>query len=128
MIKQLAITAALCCSVVHSQTPSAVPVDFPAGAQAPNAAQLAERLGGQVFTAKLANGVTWRMDYKSSGYLFFDVSTGQRDTAKWRTEDGRLCLEFRGAFPSGCTEFRTSDDRLYLKRSSTGEVVALDRK
>lgn len=128
MINQLAIMAALCCSVAHGQTAVAVPVDFPAGAQAPNAAQLAERLGGQVFTAKLANGVTWRMDYKSSGYVFVDVGTGQRDTAKWRTEDGRVCLEFRGAFPSGCADYRISDDTLYLKRSSTGEVVALERK
>ena len=128
MIKQLVSLAALCCGVASSQTTNAVPMDYPAGAQAPNAGQLAERLGGQVFTAKLANGVTWRLDYKSSGYLFVDVSTGQRDTAKWRTEDGRVCLEFRGPFPSGCTDYRISGDTVYLKRSSTGEVVALERQ
>lgn len=128
MIKQLIPMAALCCTIAHSQAPNAVPMDYPAGAQAPNAGQLAERLGGQLFTAKLANGVTWRMDYQSSGYLFVNVSTGQRDTAKWRTEDGRVCLEFRGAFPSGCTDYRISGDTLYLKRNSTGEVVALERK
>lgn len=124
MIKQFAIIAALCCTAAHSQAPT----DFPAGAQPPTASQLAERLGGQVYTAKLGNGVTWRMDYKSSGYMFFDISPGGRDTAKWRTEDGKACFEFRGAFPSGCTEFRVSGDTLYLKRGSTGEVVMLERK
>ncbi len=128
MLKQLAIVAALCCGVAHGQTPNAFSVDFPDGTQPPNAAQLTERLSDQVFTAKLAGGVTWRMDYKSSGYVFFDVSTGQHDSAKWRAEDGRVCLEFRGKFLSGCTEFRISGDTLYLKRISTGEVVALQKQ
>jgi len=125
MLKQLAIVATLYCGVAHGQTLNALPIDFPDGAQSPTAAQLAEQLGGRVFTAKLFDGVTWRMEYQSSGYLFLNVSTGQRDSATWRTEDGRVCLEFRGRFPSGCTEFRMRGDTLYLKRSSTGEVVAL---
>lgn len=57
---------------------------------------------------------------------FFNVSTGQRDNSTWRTEDGRVCLEFR-KLPFGCTEFRIIGDALYLKRISTGEMVALQK-
>jgi hypothetical protein len=128
MFKQLAIVAALWCSVAHSQTPNAAPIDFPDGAQAPNAAQLAEQLGGKLYTAKLFDGVTWRMEYQASGYVFVNLSTGPRDSGTWRTEDGRVCIEFRGPFPSGCTEYRLSGNTLYLKRSSTGEVVALQKQ
>lgn len=132
MLKQLTAIAALCCAAAHGQAvPPVTPVaaaDFPAGAQVPSAAQLAERLNGNVFTARVADGMTWRMDYKSSsGYVFFDVSNGARDTAKWRTEDGKACYEFRGRFPSGCTDFRLAGDKLYFQRRSTGEVLALEK-
>ena len=121
---------AMCCTAAVAQVLGAggVAADFPPQAQTPSAAQLAERLNGHLFTARLANGTTWRIDYKSSsGYVFYDVSSGGRDTAKWRTEDGRACFEFRGAFPSGCAEFRLIGDVLHFKRASTGEIVAMEK-
>ncbi len=128
MLKQLAAVAALRGGTAHGQTPNAFPIDFPEGAQPPSAAQLAEQLGGQVFTAKLSDGVTWRMDYKTSGYLLFNINTDQRDNGTWHTEDGRVWMEFGGWFPTSCIEFRMSGNTLYLRRSSTGEVVALQKQ
>ena len=128
MLKQLAIVATLCCGVAHGQTSNAFPIDFPDGAQPPNAAQLSGQLNGQVFTAKLSNGVTWRMEYQSSGYVFVNISTGGRDNGTWRTEEGRVCIEFRGPFTSGCSEIRMAGVSLYLKRCSSGEVVAMQKQ
>lgn len=102
--------------------------DFPPDARALNAAELSERLNGHIWDARLADGSTWRMDFKStSGYVFMDTSRGQRDTGKWRAEDGRVCFEFR-RFPSGCSEWRDAAGQLYLKRSTTGEVVPLQKR
>lgn len=50
-----------------------------------------------------------------------------RDTAKWNTEDGRVCHQFQRTFPSGCNEYRLVDDQLSLKRSS-GEIATLEAK
>ena len=83
-----------------------MPRDYPPDAQPVSAQALNELVRGQVWLARLANGSTWRMDFNSNGYVFLDVSTGGRDTARWRTEDSRICLDFRGNFPSGCAEYR----------------------
>ena len=132
MRKHLLIAAALLsCAVARSQSPPAAvgaAADFPAGAQVPGATELAGRLSGRTYVTKLANGVSWRMEFNTSGYAFFNISTGGRDSAKWRAEEGRACFEFRGTFPSGCSEFRVLGDGLYLKRASTGEVLALEPK
>jgi hypothetical protein len=68
------------------------------------------------------------MEYNASGFVFVNIGTGARDTAKWHAEEGRACFEFRGAFHSGCSEFRVVGDGLYLKRASTGEILALEKK
>ena len=131
MRKHLLVAGALLSfATAHGQSPPATAgaaADFPAGAQVPGAPELAGRLSGHTYVAKLANGVTWRMEYNTSGYMFINISTGARDTAKWRAEEGRACFEFRGTFPSGCSEFRVVGDGLYLKRASTGEILALER-
>lgn len=119
-----------CAAAVHAQNPApgTFPTAFPPDAQTPEAGVLAERLRGQVFTARLANGTGWRMEYQSSGYMFADISNGARDNGKWRTEDGRVCVDYVGRFPSGCAELRLSGDTLYLKSRTTGEVVMLEKK
>ncbi len=99
--------------------------EFPEGAQPLPAAALTERISGKVYGAKIAAGPTWRLDFKGSGYVFLDVSTGARDSGKWRAEDGRVCFEFRGPFGTSCAAMRATADSLYLKRESNGEVLLL---
>lgn len=102
---------------------SVAPLDFPADAGAVSADALRERLSGKVFSVKLADGNGWRLEYKANGYAFVDTTNGYRDTGTWRAEDSRLCSEFRKA-PASCSEVRLKGDLLFVKRVSTGEVVA----
>ena len=97
--------------------------DFPAGATALSGAQIKERLEGKVFDVKLANGVTWRLEYNARGHFFVDVSTGFRSKGEWSAEDGRLCGQLAGRDRS-CNEMRLHQDLLHLKRDS-GEIVRL---
>jgi len=130
MIKHFALTliASLCCAAAQAQAqspaPSPFPTDFPVGAQTPDAKALAERLGGQVFTVKTANGLGWRLDIKTSGHIFVDISNGARDNGPWRTEDGKICVEYRGRLPSGCNEVRLLSAHL-LPQTRAGEIVTL---
>lgn len=133
MIKPLLLAAALFGIAAHAQQvdPAAVAtrMEFPSDAEELTAAALDERLRGNVFTTSLPNGISWRMNYQSSGYVFVDVSTGARDSGKWRTEDGKVCAEYRERFPSGCSEMRGGPaGTLYLKRNSTGEIVQLRKQ
>ncbi len=126
MFKPLALVASFCCAAAQAQSPapSALPTDFPAGAQTPDAKSLAERLGDRVFNAKLSNGQGWRLDIKNTGYIFVDLSNGARDNGSWRTENGKLCVDYRERFPSGCSEVRLLADHVLLK-TRAGEIVTL---
>lgn len=98
--------------------------EFPADVALLTAEALRERLGGKVFDARLADGTGWRIDYKSTGYVFFDTTKGFRDDGRWHTDASRVCIELRKV-AGGCSEMREKDGRLYMKRSSTGEVLVL---
>lgn len=126
MFKHLMLVAISCCTAALAQAPapSTSPAEFPAGTQTPDAKTLAERLAGRVFTVNAPNGLGWRLDIKTSGYVFVDLSNGGRDNGAWRTEDGKLCVEYRGRFPSGCTEVRLMGDGVLVK-TRAGEVVTL---
>lgn len=105
---------------------SAKTPDFPADAQALSASELDARLRGKVYTAKLANGMHWRGDYKASGYVFVNLSNNAKDTGTWRTEDSKVCVDYRGAFRSGCTEMRAgAQQALYARNSTTGVVTVM---
>jgi hypothetical protein len=101
-----------------------MPTEFPPDAMilAPQALQ--QRLEGKAFTATLVDGTGWRLDYRGE-YVFVNVSTGPNDKGKWRVQGSQVCTDYE-RFPSGCSEMRASATRLYLKRPSTGEVVAMD--
>ena len=103
--------------------PAGAPSEFPADARPISADDLARKLSGKVFNVELQNGVRWRLDYKSNGYVFVNVSTGGTASGPWRAEDGRVCTHIRGGSPS-CNEVRDQGQRLYLKRDN-GEVIAL---
>jgi hypothetical protein len=98
--------------------------EFPAHASTPSARELADKLADKVWRAQFANGSSGRYDFRGQ-YLYVDLSTGGRDNGPWRTEDGRLCAEFRGRFPSGCSEARFHQGQLIIRRASSGELVTM---
>ncbi len=116
----------LAVSASVAQAPAAVaPTEFPADAVAEADAALKQRFAGRVLKAQPAQGAGWRMDFKDSGYVFLDLSSGYRDTGSWRIEGTRLCIAWqRPSSGSGCNEMRVHGDALLLKRTN-GEVVAL---
>jgi hypothetical protein len=113
----LTLLAACCCVVsAHAQ-------DFPAGVTVPAAADVQQRLADKVFNTKLASGQGWRLEYKSNGYFFINVSNGYSDSGKWSAQDGRLCHEPRKTNAS-CNDLRAGADTLFLKRDN-GEIIEL---
>jgi len=104
---------------------AAVPDAFPAGAEPVSADRLRALVSGRVFNVKPAVDPAWRLDYKESGYVFLNTASGFADSGRWHTEEAKLCGTGWQRVPSGCGEVRAVGDRLYLKRASNGEVVAL---
>ena len=94
---------------------------FPDGAMNPTAGQIKEYLGDKTFKIKLADGNSWRLEYKSNGYFFVNTSTGFNGSGQWQAEDGRLCGHLKGR-DRACSDVRLQGGLLYLKRDS-GEVI-----
>ncbi len=103
---------------------NSIPTEFPVDAVALAPASLTERISGKVFKVKPANGQTWRLEYKASGYAFLNTSSGFSDSGKWRVEGSQVCADWQRS-PSSCSEVRLKDDTVYVKRVSNGEVIAL---
>lgn len=100
--------------------------DFPADAQVLSASELDARLRDRVYTAQLANGMRWRGDYKASGYVFFNLGNDGKANGAWRTEDGKVCVDYRGPARTSCTEMRSGAQQvLYAKSATTGQVTVL---
>ena len=123
-----AVAALLVCAAplpAFAQEQASAGQDFPAEAQLLSASELDARLRGKVYKTTLANGMGWRADYRASGYVFVNTTYGGSDTGQWRTEDGKVCVEYRGRMRSGCTEVRAAAQALYAKNRTTGEVAVL---
>ena len=97
--------------------------DFPSDLPKPSADVLKQKLSGKTFAVKLANGTSWRLEYKSNGYYFVNTSTGFNGSGTWQTADGQLCGQPRGDAMT-CNDVRERADGLVLKRQS-GEVIVL---
>ena len=117
------ILALVAVPLVAAAQGTPAPTAFPDGAEVASAAQLRERIADKVMHVQLADGSSWRIDYRSNGYAYLDTSSGFRDTGQWRAEDGKLCSDWRRA-SSGCSEARVRGDVIYVQRKS-GEVVVL---
>lgn len=100
--------------------------EFPTGARAPSAAELTTLLRGKSLTFVAGNGSTVRTDFAATGNGLTAFFSGRSDTGTWRTEDGRVCFEFK-VIPSACNDARLVGPDLYLKRSN-GEVVLLSAR
>ncbi len=94
---------------------------FPEGATTPSADELKQRLGSNVFSVKLADGTSWRLEFKSTGYFWVDTSSGFKGTGEWTAEDGKLCSQLRGR-DRACNDVRIHQNLLTLKRDS-GEII-----
>ncbi|PKO27786.1 MAG: hypothetical protein CVU36_19195 [Betaproteobacteria bacterium HGW-Betaproteobacteria-9] len=103
---------------------SAMPTEFPADSVVLAADALQQRMAGKVYKAKLTDGATWRLEYKNNGYVFLNTGSGFSDSGKWSVQGEQLCTEWKRA-TSGCLETRANNEAVYIKRSNTGEVVAL---
>jgi hypothetical protein len=103
--------------------PPDAPTSFPPEATTPTAAALQTALAGKVFNVKLADGVTWRLQYQTNGYWFINTSRGFADTGKWSTQDGQLCGGGK-RIKDTCNAMRLQGGTLYMQRDS-GEVVVL---
>lgn len=102
---------------------NAVPTEFPAEALAVEDAALQQRLAGHVYRAQLADGATWRLDYRRNGYVYLNTGSGFSDTGKWSAQGGQMCIEWNRA-PSGCLPTRATAGQVFIQRGNK-EVVTL---
>jgi hypothetical protein len=96
---------------------------FPDGATVPSVAALNQHLNDKVFRIALADGSSWRVEFKASGYVFVDTSQGRSFKGEWKAEEGRVCTKVGQAVEVACSEARLHDGQLYVKRAATGELV-----
>jgi hypothetical protein len=116
-------------SVASTQATPAAPIapgaagEFPADLPKLSADALKQKVSGKTFAVKLANGTSWKLEYKSNGYYFVNTSTGFNGSGAWQVTEGQLCGQPRGE-PMTCNDVRERADGLVLKRQS-GEVIVL---
>jgi len=114
---------ALSIALLACAASSAQADEFPTEAITPTAAEIQRLLTVSPLGAKLADGTTWRLEYKANGYFFLDTSKGFSSKGEWKAEDGRLCGQLQGR-PNSCNDVRVLGGQLHFKRES-GEIVAL---
>ncbi|HRQ66916.1 MAG TPA: hypothetical protein PKZ76_18960 [Xanthomonadaceae bacterium] len=96
--------------------------EFPAGARAPNATEIASTFPGKSFNFSGPGGI--RTDYAKQGNAVTVYFSGRSDVGTWRAEDGRVCLEKFLTIPPACNDVRMVGSEAYLKRTN-GDVVKL---
>ena len=94
---------------------------FPDDATPASADEISKRFAGKTFRVSLADGGSWRVEYKANGYYFFNASSGFTDSGEWKSEEGKICNKGRRG-GSSCNEIRVKEAAIYLKRDS-GEIV-----
>ena len=100
--------------------------DFPADLPKSSADVLKQRLSDKKFAVQLANGTSWKLEYKSNGYYFVNTSTGFNGSGTWQTADGQICSQGRGE-PVTCNDVRERSDGIVLKRQSGEGIVLVQR-
>ena len=95
--------------------------EFPQGSSTPTASDVTKHLGDKVFSVKLADGSSWRLEFKAAGHFFVNTSGGFNGSGQWQAEDGRLCSQLKGG-DRNCVDVRFHQDVFHLKRTS-GEIV-----
>lgn len=115
------IVLALFVSVqAHAQS---APKDFPPDSTPLVETAIQENFSGKTFTVKPASGPTWKWQFKTDGYFFFNTSDGFSDSGKWNAKENKLCTEGR-RMGASCNEIRKKDAILYYKRDN-GDIVEM---
>ena len=110
----IAVGAVLSSINAHAQ-------EFPQGASTPTASEVNKHLADKVFNVKLADGSSWRLEFKGGGHFFVNTSNGFNGTGQWQAEDGRLCSQLKGG-DRNCGDVRFHQELFYAKRA-TGEII-----
>jgi hypothetical protein len=100
--------------------------DFPADASAPSGEEIKKYMEAGVLSAALADGTTWRLEYKPSGQFFINTSRGFNADGRWQAEEGKLCGAIRGRDRT-CNDVRMHKGILHYKRDN-GEIVQFKPK
>lgn len=96
------------------------PTEFPEGVEAVVGEQLVQRIQGKAFLGKRADGSRVRYEFKSGSNAFYN--SGQNNVSgPWRVAESKICID--APRMGGCDEARIKGETLFVKRSSTGEVV-----
>lgn len=99
------------------------PKDFPPDSMPLAEAAIQENFSGKTYAVKPISGPTWKWQFKSDGYFFFNTSDGFSDSGKWSAKENKLCTEGR-RMGASCNEIRKKDVILYYKRDN-GDVVEM---
>ncbi len=100
--------------------------EFPAGASTPNKEEVRSYLADKVFAVALANGQSWRLEFKSNGFFFVNTSSGFNGQGKWSPEDGKICAQLTGRDGS-CQDTRMLAGVMHVKRDD-GEIIRYVQK
>jgi len=82
-----------------------------------------ESFSGKTYTVKLANGTSWKWDFRSNGYFYFSTSDCFSDTGKWSIKETKVCTEGR-KINASCNEVRQNGAGLNYKRDN-GDVIPM---
>ncbi|TDM09421.1 MAG: hypothetical protein C4K60_09140 [Ideonella sp. MAG2] len=118
MSQQMNWLAAAALVALHG---AALAQEFPQGAQAMSAADIRKYIEDKVQDVKLADGTSWRLEYKANGYFFINTSRGFNGSGEWQAEEGKLCGQLRGRERT-CNDVRMVNGVMHYKRDS-GEIV-----
>ena len=103
-------------------TTSALADEFPDGVRTPAAAEVTTLMAGKTWIMSPRRGGNLQLEHAADGGMLAFVG-GKSDTGTWRSEDGKVCYEFR-VFTSACNDVRLLGEDVYFRRSS-GEVVKM---
>lgn len=121
---RLVLTLALLIGASAALAQNPRPTEYPPEAVALGPEVIQQRLAGRVFSVKPADGSTWRLEFKDTGWFYIDTDRGYRDSGKWRIDGTQWCADLSRSGVS-CSELREKDGQLYYRRVSNGEIVQL---
>lgn len=106
--------------VVLAQAAS-VAQGFPADSTVPSNEEIRKYVESGVLSAAMADGTSWRLEYKPNGHFFINTSRGFNSDGQWQVEDGKLCGALKGRERT-CNAVRMHQGVLHYKRDN-GEIV-----
>ena len=119
MNRLVAVLTVAAASQAFSQS---APTTFPTESVPLVPAALQEAIAGKTYTVKLVDGTSWRWQFNSNGYFYFN-SGNFSDTGKWNIKESALCSEGK-KIKASCNEIQQQGANLFLKRDN-GDIVMM---